>query len=270
MNKAAERMGLKVLESSDKNTKVKYEVSAIRPDILHACDIAEEIGIGYGFNNIPMVYPPTNTVGSFIPENKFTDLLRHEIAQAGYIESLTCALVSIKENYTFLRYEPNLDEAIQLSNPKTLEYEQVRTSLIPGLLKVLQSNQNERIPQKIFEISDVAMIDKTSDTGARNHRRICIMQLNTQASFEVIHGALCLLMTKVGATLGQHFSLQEHGPNEDPKYFGKRGANVLLEGKKIGTIGVLHPEVLENYQLKNPVSVVELDFQPVWEFFKKE
>ena len=146
MNKAAERMGLKVLESSDKNTKVKYEVSAIRPDILHACDIAEEIGIGYGFNNIPMVYPPTNTVGSFIPENKFTDLLRHEIAQAGYIESLTCALVSIKENYTFLRYEPNLEEAIQLSNPKTLEYEQVRTSLIPGLLKVLQSNQNERIP----------------------------------------------------------------------------------------------------------------------------
>lgn len=67
----------------------------MRPDILHACDIAEEIGIGYGFNNIPMVYPQTNTVGAFIPENKFTDLLRHELAQAGYIETLTCALLSL-------------------------------------------------------------------------------------------------------------------------------------------------------------------------------
>ena len=70
-----------------------------------------------------MVFPPTNTVGSFIPENKFTDLLRHEMAQAGYIESLTCALVSHKENYNFLRYETDLKEAVKLSNPKTLEYE---------------------------------------------------------------------------------------------------------------------------------------------------
>ena len=76
---SAVRMGLKNLPTSSQKT-VKFEVSAIRADILHACDIAEEIGIGYGFNNIPMVYPPTNTVGSFIPENKFTDLLRHEIA----------------------------------------------------------------------------------------------------------------------------------------------------------------------------------------------
>jgi phenylalanyl-tRNA synthetase beta chain len=121
-------MGLNPIAS--KADHVKFEVSPIRPDILHACDIAEEIGIGYGFN----------TVGAFIPENKFTDLLRHEMAQAGYIESLTCALVSIKENYSNLRYTPNMEEAITLSNPKTLEYEQVRTSLIPGLLKVLQSN----------------------------------------------------------------------------------------------------------------------------------
>jgi len=112
INDAAVRMGLTPVESSDPAKLVKFEVAPTRADILHACDIAEEIGIGYGFNNIPMVYPPTNTVGSFIPENKFTDLLRHELAQAGYIESLTCALVSIKENYNALRYQPNLDEAV--------------------------------------------------------------------------------------------------------------------------------------------------------------
>ena len=132
-------MGLVPLDSG-KNDSVKFAVSALRSDILHPCDVAEEVGIGYGFNNIPFVPPPTNTVGGFIPENKFTDLLRHELAQAGFIESLTFALVSIKENYTNMRYKPNLDEAVTLSNPKTIEFEQVRTSLLPGLMKTLQSN----------------------------------------------------------------------------------------------------------------------------------
>ena len=268
--KAAERMGHINVPASNEETSVKISVNAIRgADILHGCDIAEEIGIGYGFNSIPMVYPPSNTVGGFIPENKFTDLLRHELAQAGYIESLTCSLLSIKENYTFMRYEPNLEEAVQLSNPKTLEYEQVRTSMIPGLLKVLNSNQKERIPQNIFEISDCAVIDPTHDTGARNHRKICVMQLNTTASFEVLHGTLDLLMMKIGAVRNKDYYLKEQAPNEDKKYFDKRGGNVMLAGEKIGTIGILHPEVIENFQLKNPVSVFELDLQPVWEFFKR-
>lgn len=88
------------------------------------------------------------------------------------------------------------------------------------------------------------------------------MQLNTSASFEVIHGALGLLMTKIGATLGKDYRLEP--TDEDKKFFEKRGAYVVLDGERIGTIGVLHPEVLENYQLKNPVSLVELNFEPVW------
>lgn len=78
MRKAGEKMGLVALPSDA--SKVKFAASAIRSDILHACDISEEVGIGYGFNNIPMLECPTNTVGGFIPENKFTDLMRHEVA----------------------------------------------------------------------------------------------------------------------------------------------------------------------------------------------
>lgn len=64
-------------------------------------------------------------------------MLRHEIAQAGYIECLTMSLLSLKENYNFLGKEANLDECVQIANPKTIEFEVVRTSLIPGLLKTL-------------------------------------------------------------------------------------------------------------------------------------
>jgi len=47
-------------------------------------------------------------------------------------------------------------------------------------------------------------------------------------------------------------------------YFPGNGGDVLIGGVKIGTIGVLHPEVLKNFELKNPVSCMELDFEPVW------
>lgn len=72
--------------------------------------------------------------------------MRQELAQAGYIEILTMSLLSKKENYEFLRHKVNYEECVEISNPKTIEFEVVRTSLIPGLLKTLQSNSSESLP----------------------------------------------------------------------------------------------------------------------------
>jgi phenylalanyl-tRNA synthetase beta chain len=105
-------MGLHTKEITENGKTIVVEVPPTRSDILHACDIAEDIGIAFGYNHIPKVFPPTNTIGKQIPENKFTDLLRHELAQAGYIECLTMSLLSIKEAYNFLRKEPNMEEAV--------------------------------------------------------------------------------------------------------------------------------------------------------------
>jgi len=108
----AEKMGLLVKKVSDDGKSVSVEVPPTRSDILHKCDVAEDIGIGFGFNNIAREYPPTNTVGSFQPNNKFTDLLRAELAQAGYIECLTFSLLSQKDNYERMRQSINLNEAV--------------------------------------------------------------------------------------------------------------------------------------------------------------
>ena len=47
----AERMGHKTAKVDDNTYKVT--VSPVRADVLHACDIAEDIGVAFGFNNIP-------------------------------------------------------------------------------------------------------------------------------------------------------------------------------------------------------------------------
>lgn len=115
--------------------------------------------------------------------------------------------LSIKENYDFLGKRFNSNEAIEIANPKTIEFEVVRTSLIPGLLKVFQSNSNESIPQKIFEVSDVALIDEHTDVLARNERRIAALYMNNNSGFEVMQGLLDLLMTKIGAKFGADYRL---------------------------------------------------------------
>jgi phenylalanyl-tRNA synthetase beta chain len=60
-------MGLVIKSVEENGTKIVVETPPIRSDILHACDIAEDVGIAYGYNNIPRAFPPTNTIGKQIP-----------------------------------------------------------------------------------------------------------------------------------------------------------------------------------------------------------
>lgn len=53
--------------------------------------------------------------------------------------------------------------AVHVANPKTLEFQVVRTNLLPGLLKTISSNKQMPLPIKVFEISDVVF--KTESTG---------------------------------------------------------------------------------------------------------
>ena len=86
------RMGLSArLINGDKDVVVK--VPPTRSDILHACDIMEDVAIAYGYNNLTLTVPRTPTVARQQPLNKFTDLLRSEVAFAGYSEAFTFSLV---------------------------------------------------------------------------------------------------------------------------------------------------------------------------------
>lgn len=264
-SECARKMGLLVKKVSDDKNLLTVEVPPTRSDILHKCDVAEDIGIGFGFNNIAKIYPSTNTVGSYQPNNKFADLLRQELAQAGYTECMTFSLLSLKDNYERMRLPTNLDEAVQLSNPKTLEFEVVRTSLLPGILRCLQSNKKETIPQQAFELSDCCVLAPGSEIGAKNVRMVCAAVIDQTANFQAIHGLLDLLMVKIGAKFQQDYKLAED--NSDPRFFPSRGVAISLNGKKIGSMGVLHPEVLNNFELKYPVCALELDFDSIKDHF---
>ena len=80
---------------SEDGKSITVRVPPTRSDIMHECDIAEDVAIAFGYNNLNIVIPKTNTSAGQQPLNMLSDLLRSEIAFAGYTEVLSFVLVSL-------------------------------------------------------------------------------------------------------------------------------------------------------------------------------
>lgn len=79
---------------------------------------------------------------------------------------------------------------MRIANPKTFEFQVVRTSLLQGLLKTIRENRSHPLPIRVFEASDVVFKDKSMERQARNVRHAAAVWCNKTAGFEVVHGVL--------------------------------------------------------------------------------
>jgi phenylalanyl-tRNA synthetase beta chain len=185
-----ERMCIFATPSKTNTNLLNIKIPIIRADILHQCDLMEDVAIAYGYNSLPQtLFLNSATIGAPLPINKLSDIVRKEVAFAGWTEVMSLILCSHDENYRFLRRKDD-GQAVVLANPKTVEYQVVRTTLLPGILKTLRENKAMGLPVGVFEVSDVAMQDETRERKARNERRWAGVWINKTAGFEIVHGLL--------------------------------------------------------------------------------
>ena len=260
----------KLLEKMELSAKIlnpneiEVLVPITRSDILHPCDIAEDLAISYGYNNIKKELTTTKTHGVQQPYNKLADLFRDEMAMGGYVEFLTMALLSHKDMFTNLLSEKRDDKTVQILYSKSKEFEYIRSSLIPGILKSIEGNKANQLPFKIFEISDVVEINQETEVGAVNRRKLCFAYTNTVSAMEIVQGMVDLLMKKIG--------LGFNSKNVEKKYYIKKSENkiffedrqaeiYILNDIKVGIYGIVHPKVIKNFGIKNPVTLCEIDLQ---------
>jgi len=245
---------------------LRVDISVTRADILHFCDIAEDCAVAYGFNNILKTVPKTSCIGNQLEVNRVSDLLRHSVAEAGFTEALTFALCSCDD--VAEKFGKKIEDipAVHIANPKTLDFQIGRTSLLPGILKTIASNQGTALPIQLFEVSDVILKDTTRETGSRNERRLCAVYYNKTPGFEIIHGLLDRIMTLVKVPYNENQSNDNgyylNNQCEDSAFFPGRHAQVIVSGKNLGVVGVLHPNVIEQFGLKVPCSVLEINIEP--------
>lgn len=259
--------------TKDKNL-IEVSVPPTRADVLHQCDIMEDVAIAYGFNNLPRTSPnKASTIAQPLMINKLGDIVRQETAMAGWSEVLPLILCSHDENFSWLNRKDDGTTVVRLANPKTAEYQVVRTSLLPGLLKTIRENKKHSVPIKVFEVSDVAFKDLSLERKSRNERHFAAAWYGKTSGFEVIHGLLdrVLLMLKTAFLTHEEglegknldFEVREDPSKPDgywieeidePTFFPGHAAAIYvrLNGKqtRIGEFGILHPTVLEKFELR--------------------
>lgn len=248
-------------EVLDDGKNLRVEVPPTRADVLHGCDILEDVAIAYGFNNLNWTIPNTSTISNQFPLNKLTDLMRQEVAASGFTEVLTFALCSRDDIADKLRQDIKTRQAVHIANPKTLEFQVARTTLLPGLLKTLYHNKNMPLPLKLFEISDVIFKDDSKDVGARNERHLCAVNYNKTSGFEVIHGLLDRIMQLLEIRPAQDNTGYFIKASQDATFFPGRCADIMVRGSCIGKLGVLHPDVITTFDLNMPAAALELNLE---------
>jgi len=243
---------------------LRVEVPPTRSDILHPCDVAEDVAIAYGYNNInkEKAGPNVVTVGAQQPLNNFSDLVRQEMASQGFSEVLTWILCSHDDNFANVNREDDGDCAAIVANPSSLDVQVARSSLLQGVLKAMGANKDAPVPAKLFEVGDVVLLDGSKDVGARNSRRLLVLYSNTTSGFEVAHGALDRVMQITGAAKDGDAGYTLDTSMNEATYFPGRQAGIVRDGKRIGVMGVVHPTVLGKFDIVNPCSVLELDLEP--------
>ncbi|TBU16320.1 subunit beta of phenylalanyl-tRNA synthetase [Ordospora colligata] len=237
---------------------LEVSVDDMRSDVLHKCDLLEDVAIAYGFNNFERKFPLTHCIGREDALNKFCDKLRLEFASMGFDECLTLSLLSNKENMI------ERERAVAVKNPKSFGYEEVRTSLIPGLMKVIASNLHVKIPFKVFEVSDVVFMNNAWECGARNGRMLAAMYSGGRAGLEEVQGPLSLILEKCGVNKYVYCAYED-----DTRYLKNQAAQVIVNGELIGTVGVCKPELCELFKIPYAISCFEVDAEKLFLMFIK-
>jgi phenylalanyl-tRNA synthetase beta chain len=226
--------------------KIAVLVPPYRADIMHPWDIIEDVAIGYGYDKIQPEYPQTNTIGETHPWNEVREIAREIMIGLGFVEVMTFTLTNESVMYHKMRRkaDPWVDFT-PVMHPLTTEHTIIRTHILPKLLELLSHNKHHEMPQMVFEVGDVVR-------GGKNYLHLSACVTHSRANFAEIRSYVQAVMRELDVSWKAEVS-------NDEAFVPGRRANIITDGKQVGVFGEIHPEVLENFELKNPVVAFEID-----------
>ena len=139
----------------------------------------------------------------------------------------------------------------RLTNSKLEHYSDLRSELLPILLSYLSKNLKNPYPQRIFELGEVIVPDEKAYN--RN-----IQQLNLAATTigENVN------LNKVKSELDILFQLLQkevtYQKISHPSFLEGRVFSIQINGQQVGVFGEIHPQVILNFKLKQPIVALEL------------
>jgi phenylalanyl-tRNA synthetase beta chain len=232
---------------------IEVAIPAYRIDVLHEVDLVEEVAIGYGCYRLKPTKPKTVTTGSFHEATKLANLARHIMIGLGFTEAMNFILTNKDIQFKRMRRKP--EKTVKIANPTSSEYNIARTSLLPSLMKNLIDNKHESFPQRIFEVSDVIRVNEKTECRCERHLHVAGVSSHSTANFTEIKSTMEALLANLG------LSRWKIHPTSNSSFIEGRVATIQLRNKNIGFLGEIHPEVLNNFELENPVCGFEVNLE---------
>jgi len=228
---------------------LEVEVPPFRVDVWNPVDLAEDVAIAVGYEELGPRLPWLPTRGSYSDVTRLARTVRLALVGLGFTEVMRLSLTS-----------PKLVEALGLSslalevlNPIQVEYSVVRPSIAVTLLETMLENRHAPKPVKVFEVGPVAM--KTPD-GVVEDEVVGLAVMDEEVSFEDIQAPVYYLLR----TLNIRFTVK---PSTTPYTVDGRTAEILAGGESIGVLGEVKPEVLDRIGLEYPVAIAELSLNKI-------
>ena len=247
-----QRMGHAVKSTGD---DLRVSVPAWRNDIMHPIDLIEDAAVAFGYENLTAKLVPTFTVGEPREIEERSAIARRALTGLGFHQVMT--LVLTNEPAAFGKWRIDIDpRVVRIENPISTEQTIGRVSLLPGLLETLAINKQHDLPQAIFEVGDCTYFDESVETGAREERMVAAAMIGTHVGYADIRAIADAFVHELCGTSARDFKFVAI---EHASYIPGRVAALSADGdRQVGTLGELHPEVLENYGLRHPVAVLEV------------
>lgn len=230
-------------------------VPSFRDDVEGRADLAEEVMRIYGYDHIKgSVMKGDIRPGRLLMDREKADKVKRVLVSSGMHEIMTYSFISSKA-ISVLRLPENdkrLSE-IHILNPLGDEYSVMRTQLVSSMLSVLSSNiKRGNDEARLFEISRVYFPKSLPVTEQPDEiPTVCLGMYGEDEDFFTLKGAvLCLL-----DAFGTKYEIVRS--NESWLHPG-RSADIISEGKKIGSFGEVHPESAEAAGISSRVYVAEI------------
>jgi phenylalanyl-tRNA synthetase beta chain len=234
------------------------EVPAYRNDVLHEVDLIEDVAMAYGYDSVTPTLVEALTLGQPRAIEEQSQVVRHVLTGLGMTEVVTLPLTSPQASFDALGLA-RTDDFVSIANPVSFDQTMLRTSLLPGVLSVLAGNIHHELPQRVFEVGDVTVLDPARETGARECRRAAIALIGVRTGLSDGWSVADAVVRELG------WELVVSAADQDRRDLWIPGrASVLRvrdgDGDTVaGVMGEVHPAVLERLGLRAAAVLIELD-----------
>lgn len=247
------RLGLVYEEASN-----ELLIPSFRQDLRCMADLAEEVARFFGYDNIPVTLPRGEATAGKKPfKIRVEDVCRDVAEQNGFSGGMSYSFESPKVfDKLLLSKDAKERQAIEISNPLGEDFSVMRTISLNGMLTSLSSNLAHRNTNvRLYEFGNIYIPEALPLEKLPDERMQMTLGMYGDCDFFTLKGVLEDIMNALGLK-----GMSEYAPTtEYPFLHPGRQANVSLNGESVAYIGQVHPEVMDNYSMKDEVYVAVID-----------